>query len=57
MARLEVGDEAPNFILPAIDTGQLTGMEFIENQTDQMVNTTSKNGDYMQKFVKNGNLN
>ena len=22
------------FILPAIDTGQLTGMEFIENQAD-----------------------
>lgn len=42
------------FILPAIDTGQLTGMKFIENQTDEMVNTTSKNGDYMQKFVKNG---
>lgn len=42
------------FVLPAIDTGQLTGMKYIEDSGDSITNETSAHGDYMTKHILNG---
>ena len=42
-------------MLPAIDTGQPTGLEFIEDDSDEIVNYTSELNDYSSKLSKTGN--
>ena len=41
-------------MLPAIDTGQITGSEFIEDGSSKIVNYTSEFGDYSSKLSKDG---
>ena len=41
--------------LPAIDTGQITGLEFIEDNSATIINSTSEFGDYSEKLAKDGN--
>ena len=48
------GTEGMN-MLPAIDTGQITGLEFIEDGSSQVVNYTSEFGDYSSKLSIDGN--
>lgn len=48
------GAEGMN-MLPAIDTGQVTGLEFLEDGSTQVVNYTSEFGDYSSKLSMDGN--
>ena len=48
------GTEGMN-LLPAIDTGQVTGLEFIEDGSSQIINYTSEFGDYSSKLSMDGN--
>ena len=48
------GAEGMN-MLPAIDTGQITGLEFIGDDSLQVVNYTSEFGDYSSKLSMDGN--
>jgi len=42
-------------MLPAIDTGQITGLEFIEDNSQTIINQSSEFGDYNSKLAKDGN--
>ena len=48
------GSEGMN-MLPAIDTGQVTGLEFLEDDSSQIINYTSEFGDYSSKLSMDGN--
>ena len=48
------GTEGMN-MLPAIDTGQVTGLEFLEDGSSQIKNYTSEFGDYSSKLSMDGN--
>mgnify|MGYP001423529937 FL=1 len=41
-------------LLPAIDTGQITGMKFLGDNSDNFINTTSEFGDYSTMLAING---
>ena len=41
-------------LLPAIDTGQITGMKFLGDNSDNFINTTSVFGDYSTMLAING---
>ena len=41
--------------LPAIDTGQITGLNFIEDNSQSIINYSSQYGDYQSKLAKDGN--
>ena len=42
-------------MLPAIDTGQITGIDFIEDNSQSIINYTSEFEDYQSKLAKDGN--
>ena len=42
-------------MLPAIDTGQITGLDFIEDNSQTIINQSSEFGDYNSKLAKDGN--
>ena len=42
-------------MLPAIDTGQITGLDFIEDNSQSIINYTSEFEDYQSKLAKDGN--
>ena len=42
-------------LLPAIDTGQITGLNFIEDGSQSIYNISSEHGDYISKLAKDGN--
>ena len=42
-------------MLPAIDTGQITGLDFIEDNSQIIINQSSEFGDYNSKLAKDGN--
>ena len=42
-------------LLPAIDTGQITGLRFIEDGSQSIYNISSEHGDYISKLAKDGN--
>ena len=42
-------------MLPAIDTGQITGLHFIEDNSQTIINQSSEFGDYNSKLAKDGN--
>ncbi len=42
-------------MLPSIDTGQITGLKFIEDNSQSFVNYSSDYGDYQSKLAKDGN--
>ncbi len=42
-------------MIPAIDTGQITGIDFMEDNSDSIVNSTSKFEDYSTKIGYSGN--
>ncbi len=50
----ETGDNGM-VIIPAIDTGQSTGLEFIEDNSDEIINFTSEFEDYSTKLGVSGN--
>ncbi|MBJ63871.1 MAG: hypothetical protein CMB55_03615 [Euryarchaeota archaeon] len=41
-------------LLPAIDTGQITGMKFLGDNSNNFINTTSEFGDYSTMLAING---
>ena len=41
-------------LIPAIDTGQITGMKFLGDNSDNFINTTSEFGDYSTMLAING---
>ena len=41
--------------LPAKDTGQISGMEFMDDGSQSVTNQSSSSGDYMKKLAQNGN--
>lgn len=50
----ETGDNGM-VMIPAIDTGQNTGLEFIEDNSDEIINFTSEFEDYSTKLGVSGN--
>ena len=50
----ETGDNGM-VMIPAIDTGQSTGLEFIEDNSDEIINFTSEFEDYSTKLGVSGN--
>ena len=50
----EAGDNGM-VMIPAIDTGQSTGLEFIEDNSDEIINFTSEFEDYSTKLGVSGN--
>ena len=40
--------------LPATDTGQITGLEFIEDNSQTIINYSSEYGDYQSRLAKDG---
>ena len=54
LVQLKLNGKGMTF-LPAIDTGQITGLEFIEDNSQTIINYSSEYDDYQSKLAKDGN--